>query len=165
MNLTQRKGRLTRITAGGSALDEESGCGLGVMMAPAALSAPVGAGFQLDDSDLRFILKQIQISETHASTEGPGGLGSITPATSVLGPGEFDLPSPLVPWGLRETAGRNNNLFAGRETWGAADQLFPDMSSIRRWRATESPSPFGPVATTRTEPGTSRTPHRARSAT
>lgn len=72
MSTKQRRGRLTRVTAGGSALL----LGVGMLatataMAPAAQGAPVGAGFELDDSDLRFILKQIQIAEFHA-TSCPG---------------------------------------------------------------------------------------------
>ena len=116
------------------------------VMAPAAQGAPVGAGFELDDSDLRFILKQIQIAEFHG-TSNNGTLGNVIPPTSVLGNGPLDLPSHLLPWGLRETSGRNNNLLPGRAGWGAADELFPDMSGTRTWRNTESPSPFGPVVT------------------
>ena len=82
------------------------------VMAPAAQGAPVGAGFELDDSDLRFILKQIQIAEAHG-TSNNGTLGNVIPPTSVLGNGPLDLPSHLLPWGLRETSGRNNNLLAG----------------------------------------------------
>ena len=49
------------------------------VMAPAAQGAPVGAGFELDRADLRFILNQIQIAEAHATTE-------TDPANSVLEP-------------------------------------------------------------------------------
>jgi hypothetical protein len=36
-----------------------------------AHAAPVGQGFNLNDSDLRFILKQIKISENHVAARRP----------------------------------------------------------------------------------------------
>ena len=41
---------------------------LPALTAPAALAAPVGQGFNLNASDLRFIFKQIQIAQNHSAT-------------------------------------------------------------------------------------------------
>ena len=77
MSTKQRRRRLTRLTAGGSALLLGAGMlATATVMAPGAQGAPVGAGFQLDESDLRFILKQIQIAETHAISNN-GALGNV----------------------------------------------------------------------------------------
>ena len=125
------------------------------LVVPAALpaqAAPVGAGFQLTVADLKFILQQIRISETHATKEG-ATLGAITAPTSLTGPGVNDIPDPRLPWGLRQVDGRNNNLTTGsstwtgksysatngRSTWGAADQPFP-RETTPLWRDTEEPT-------------------------
>ena len=70
MSGKQQKRRLTRVTAGGSALL------LGVALLPVGLmasqpanAAGVGAGLAITPDDLAFILKQIQISEAHATKE------------------------------------------------------------------------------------------------
>jgi hypothetical protein len=59
--------------------------------------------------DLEFILDQILISEAHA---GGADLVSL-------------LPNPFLPWGLRTVDGSYNNLLAGQEQFGAADNPFP----------------------------------------
>ena len=59
--------------------------------------------------DLEFILNQILISEAHAAGAD---------LTSLL-------PNPFLPWGLRTVDGSYNNLLAGQEQFGAADNLFP----------------------------------------
>ncbi len=64
-------------------------------------------------SDLDFILEQIKIAEAHAAGQplyGPGGL----------------VPSYVMSSGLRTVDGTFNNLLPGQETWGAADQPFPE---------------------------------------
>ncbi len=65
-------------------------------------------------SDLEFILKQIKISEAHASGQplyGPGGL----------------IPSYNLSWGLRTVDGTYNNLLPGRSEDGASDNPFPTL--------------------------------------
>ena len=117
-----------------------------------AQAAPVGAGFQLTVADLKFILQQIRISETHATKEGTT-LGSIIAPTSLIGPGVNDIPDARLPWGLRQVDGRNNNLTTGsstwtgksysvtngHSTWGSADQPFP-RETTPLWRDTEEPT-------------------------
>lgn len=112
------------------------------MATPGGVSvhAAPGAGFVLNVADMRFILKQIEIAEAHASTEvldgnGVPTLGGVNPATSVLGNGPNDVPNALLPWGLRQVDGRNNNLFDGRSEWGASDTPFL-RTSPSTWRTT-----------------------------
>ena len=86
---------------------------------------------KLNTADLQFILRQIKISEANSEAH-TGGLptplteiyvdaaGNVVPSTD---PGAvLAIPEPLVPNGLRTVDGTYNNLVAGRETWGAADQ-------------------------------------------
>ncbi|MBI5068408.1 MAG: choice-of-anchor D domain-containing protein [Deltaproteobacteria bacterium] len=75
--------------------------------------APVGQGFHLNASDLRFILQQIKIAENHAA----GG--------QLLGPGPDQVGHPVLPFGLRTVDGTFNNLQPGQSGYGAADQVFP----------------------------------------
>jgi Ca2+-binding RTX toxin-like protein len=102
-------------------------------MAPAALAptallgpadAAVGQGFNLNPSDLKFILKQIRIAEHHASV-----FNADNPCAGLMGPGEFQIPTTAqgeeLPWGLRTVDGTCNNLVPGQRRWGAADQPFP----------------------------------------
>ncbi|WP_200956447.1 peroxidase family protein [Nocardioides sp. Soil777] len=87
-------------------------------------NAAVGQGFNLNRSDIRFILRQIKISEEHARTRSQAN-----PCGTLVGSGEFQVPATgngrELPWGLRTIDGTCNNLFAGREKWGAADTEFP----------------------------------------
>ena len=79
----------------------------------AVAQAPVGQGFNLNASDLRFILKQIKIAERHADT-----VSGSTPCSTMRGAGPDQIPAGEVgdtlPWGLRQVDGRCNNLVAGR---------------------------------------------------
>jgi Ca2+-binding RTX toxin-like protein len=59
--------------------------------------------------DLEFILDQILISEAHADGADLASL----------------LPNPFLPWGVRTVDGSYNNLLAGQEQFGAADNPFP----------------------------------------
>jgi Ca2+-binding RTX toxin-like protein len=56
---------------------------------------------QLFRVDLKFILDQILLAES----------GNLP-------------PTAFHPWGLRQTAGTNNHVIPGQETWGASDQNF-----------------------------------------
>src|SRR3954447_17031605 len=103
-----------------------------------AAIAPPGAGFALNASDLKFILKQIKIAERHAITEnGPG--------QPLVGPGEFQIANPLLPYGLRTVDGSENNLQPGQDTFGAADQIFPRLATPNFRAAEDSDFGLGPV--------------------
>src|SRR4051812_32494242 len=92
----------------------------------AAQTAPVGQGFNLNASDLRFILKQIKIAERHADT-----LTADNPCGTLVGGGADQIPTgeagQTLPWGLRQINGNCNNIVAGKTTVGAADQRFPRL--------------------------------------
>jgi Ca2+-binding RTX toxin-like protein len=98
-------------------------------------AAPVGQGFNLNASDLRFILRQIEIAEQHAATATPQN-----PCGTLLGTGPHQIPPGTVgetlPWGLRTVDGSCNNLVAGQETFGAADEPFPRLVA-RKLRSAE----------------------------
>ena len=91
-----------------------------------ASAAPVGQGFNLNPSDLRFILKQIKIAEQHADTFTAGN-----PCGTMRGNGPDQIPSGEVgdtlPWGLRLIDGTCNNIVPGNVTVGSADQYFPRL--------------------------------------
>ncbi len=76
-----------------------------------------GAGFVLNAGDLRFIFRQIEIAQAHAG----GG--------QLFGPGPNQVNDPRLPFGLRTVDGSFNHLLAGQTQWGAADQLFPRMTT------------------------------------
>ena len=101
-----------------------------------AATAPPGAGFTLNASDLKFILKQIKIAEHHAITEsGPGA--------PLVGPGEFQIANPMLPHGLRTVDGSENNLQPGQNTFGAVDQKFPRLTDPVFRDAEDSDGTFG----------------------
>jgi Ca2+-binding RTX toxin-like protein len=88
---------------------------------------------------MRFILKQIKIAEHHAITEGG-------PGQPLVGPGEFQIANPLLPYGLRTVDGSENNLQPGQNTYGAADQTFPRLTKPDFRSAEDSNVPgIGPV--------------------
>ena len=104
---------------------------------------PVGQGFNLNLSDLRFILKQIKIAEAHAvsaTAENPCG--------TLLGTGPNQIPNgnqqgAELPWGLRTVDGTCNNLLPGQEKFGAADTRVP-AAGPARFRDAETGDPDGP---------------------
>ncbi|SCZ05370.1 peroxidase family protein [Microvirga guangxiensis] len=79
--------------------------------------------------DLEFILKQIKIAEAHSAG---------TPLTEIRVNAQGDIttdptaplavPTTLSPYGLRTVDGSYNNLVAGRDHWGAADNPFPRIT-------------------------------------
>ena len=100
---------------------------LAVPLAPspaAAAPGPVGAGFSVTKGDLSFILKQIRIAERHAGT-----LSATDPCGTLVGPAARQIPDRLTAYGLRTVDGSCNNLFPGRETFAAADQVFPRLTT------------------------------------
>jgi len=115
------------------------------LAAPAAavVQAPVGQGFAVTAADLAFILQQIKIAEAHvANTTSETG-----PCGALLGSGPDQLASPLLSFGLRTVDGSCNNLGAGQETFGAADQVFPRLTTAS-FRDAESGSMGGPPVST-----------------
>ncbi|MCW2956704.1 MAG: heme peroxidase [Thermoleophilia bacterium] len=104
-----------------------------------AAVAPQGQGFRLNAGDMRFILKQIKISEAHATKEsGPGD--------PLIGDGEFQIANPMLPYGLRAVDGSENNLEPGQNTYGAVDQTMPRLSPATFKGAENSTVPgVGPV--------------------
>ena len=74
---------------------------------------PVQGGLSLIKSDLDFILDQIKISEAHANGK---------PFSSLI-------PKDVLPWGLRTVDGSFNNIGIGRSGFGAADRLFPRLTT------------------------------------
>src|SRR3954454_1705144 len=109
-----------------------------------AVAAPVGNGFVVNAADLGFILKQIQISERHAAT-----FTATDPCGTLVGPAADQIPDRLTSYGLRTTDGSCNNLFPGRETFAASDQVFPRLTTPD-FRAAEVAPPGFPGAGTQT---------------
>src|SRR4051812_45368671 len=101
----------------------------GATSAPAAGAAAaantVGQGFSVTPTDLAYILKQIKIAEAHVAntTSGTGPCGAL------LGTGPNQLASPLLSFGLRTVDGSCNNLVPGKARIGAADELFPRLTT------------------------------------
>ncbi len=114
----------TRAVAGFGALL----LGAGILTGLPALAAPVGQGFNLNASDLRFIFRQIQIAQNHSATAT-----TASRCQTQVGSGPNQIPATgqgrELPWGLRTVDGSCNNLvnLPGRETWGAADTVFPRL--------------------------------------
>ena len=93
---------------------------------PAGVSAaPVGAGFDLEASDLAFILKQVQIAENHVddTTVATGPCGTL------LGDDPDQIPEVRLPFGLRTVDGTCNHLGAGTQKFGAADTIFQRLTT------------------------------------
>ena len=100
---------------------------LAAVSAGNALAGPPGPGFHLNAADLRHIFDQIKISENHAAqTRVPGNAPN---CAVLLGPGQFQIPDPRLPYGLRTVDGRCNNLLAGQENFGSANRTLPRLTS------------------------------------
>ncbi len=124
-----RRGLLAGVLAGALGL-------LAVVAVPgvpsASAQAPVGQGFNLNRSDLRFILQQIKIAENHVAETTVAN----APCGALLGPAADQIPDDghvgiTLPWGLRTVDGTCNNLLKDtsigldQNKFGAADQLVP----------------------------------------
>ncbi|HEY0475286.1 MAG TPA: peroxidase family protein [Kribbella sp.] len=112
----------------------------------ARAAAPPGQGFTLNEGDIKFILKQIKISENHATREGPSG--EPVAGQPLLGTGPNQVANPLLPFGLRTVDGTYNNLVAGRENFGAAHQQFPRLTTPDFRDAEPNNGDFGPPGPT-----------------
>src|SRR4249920_2084740 len=137
--------RPTRAVAAGTAMTLLSFIGLTTTaLGATAAPAPVGAGFTVTASDLAYILKQIKIAEAHvANTTSATG-----PCGALIGTGPNQLPSPLLSFGLRTVDGSCNNLVAGRGRIGAADEVFPRLTTPVFRGAGPVPPGFGPPGST-----------------
>src|SRR4051794_18538733 len=121
---TGGRSRRTRLLAGAAAVSLIGG--VVVTSAVAVDAAPVvGEGFTITPADLRYILDQIKIAEAHVVNTTP----ETGPCGALLGTGENQIPSPLLPFGLRTVDGSCNNLLDGQEKFGAADQAFPRLTT------------------------------------
>ncbi|MBT2547371.1 peroxidase family protein [Arthrobacter sp. ISL-65] len=129
-----------RMIAAATTLAMPAAMGLPVVAAN-AVQAPVGEGFTITASDLAFILKQIKISERHAATYSPEH-----PCDTLIGTGPDQIPSPLISAGLRTVDGSCNNLQPGQETFGAADQKFPRLTTPKFTSAEDASAFGGPAA-------------------
>lgn len=96
---------------------------VGLAGPPASAVAPEGAGFNLNRSDLAFILEQIKIAERHAATASPQN-----PCGTLRGNGAHQIPNPVLPYGLRTVDGSCNNLLAGGEDLGRSQRLMPRLA-------------------------------------
>lgn len=67
----------------------------------------------VDRGDLAFTLEQIKIAEAHAAGQ---------PLLPLIG-------HPQLPFGLRTVDGKFNNILPGQEFFGAADRLFPRLTT------------------------------------
>ncbi|MDH4415071.1 MAG: peroxidase family protein, partial [Rhizobium sp.] len=97
---------------------------------------------QINQHDLEFILRQIKIAEANSVAHSGNTaraltdiwvdeLGNIVPQGTAGA--TLAISAEHVPYGLRTIDGSFNNLGAGRETWGAADQPFLDLLG-NEWR-------------------------------
>src|SRR3954468_14303824 len=111
----------------------------------AVQAGTVGQGFTVTASDLSFILDQIKIAEHHSRTATASD-----PCAGLLGTGPNQVPSPLIGLGLRTVDGSCNNLQPGQETFGAADQVFPRLTTpdFRPAEPITSALPVGPPGPT-----------------
>src|SRR3954468_2078533 len=107
-----------------------------------AAVAPTGQGFTVTAGDLHFILHQIQIAEHHSAT-----FTAANPCGTLVGPDPDQIPDRLTSYGLRTVDGSCNNLFPGRERFGAADELFPRLTTPSFRDADPVPPAFQPPGT------------------
>lgn len=80
--------------------------------------------FVVNLADLTHILKDIRVAELHAATPGMTLSQAIQ---QIYGVSEAN--AALLPAGLRTVDGRDNNLLAGKSELGAADTLFPRLTT------------------------------------
>ncbi len=88
----------------------------------------------LTQQDLEFILAQIQIAEAH-----PFGNDTLcTDPAFLTNPlvCNNSVPNKVVPFGIRQTDGRNNNLVPGQGDFGAVDRAFPRITAPK-WIAAD----------------------------
>ncbi|GAA1914407.1 hypothetical protein GCM10009737_14690 [Nocardioides lentus] len=109
----------------------------GPATSPATAAAAPGQGFTVTAGDLSFILKQIRIAERHAATRTASN-----PCGTLVGSAPNQVPDRLAGLGLRTVDGTCNNLFGGREGFGAAHRAFPRVTPARFRDAQGAPPGF-----------------------
>ncbi len=112
----------------------------------AVQAAPVAQGFTVSAADLSYILEQINIAEAHViNTNSDTG-----PCGALVGDGPNQIPNPALSFGLRTVDGSCNNLLPGQETWGAADETFPRLTTpvYRNAEPITAALPVGPPGPT-----------------
>ncbi|TKD50761.1 peroxidase family protein [Sphingomonas baiyangensis] len=95
----------------------------------------MATSFIVNLADLTKILEQIKVAELHASTPGMSLLQAIQQYFGVSAAN-----AALLPVGLRTVDGRDNNLLPGNSEYGAADTLFPRMTTPRYLNDTDGDS-------------------------
>jgi Ca2+-binding RTX toxin-like protein len=119
---------------------------LGGVPAATAAPGPVGNGFTVTPGDLAFILKQIKISERHATTlTASNQCGTLVAQPGDNIPDAEQVPDILTSYGLRTVDGSCNNLKdeATTRNFAAADQVFPRLTTPV-WRSGD-PAPTNPA--------------------
>ncbi|ESS73062.1 hypothetical protein MGMO_37c00230 [Methyloglobulus morosus KoM1] len=89
----------------------------------------VGSGFTVTAADLKYILQQIKIAEAHVAANNPNPTTDPDNCQALVGPGVNQIPTPLLSFGLRTVNGACNNLQPSQDKYGAADQVFPRLTS------------------------------------
>lgn len=83
--------------------------------------------------DLEFILRQIKIAEAHSGGTALDRI-YVNAAGDVVAQGSsgavLAISHPLAPYGLRTVDGSFNNMVAGRDQWGAADNPFIHLAEL-----------------------------------
>ena len=138
------RNRRNRIIAGAAAVALVGGLMVTSAASVGVQAGPVGEGFTVSAADLSYILDQIKIGEAHVvnTTSATGPCGAL------LGNGPNQIPSPLLAFGIRTVDGSCNNLQAGQEKFGAADQAFPRLAPGVFNDAEATPPGFPPAPQT-----------------
>ena len=97
--------------------------------------------------DLDFILRQIKIAEAHLEGRPLTEIridanGNVTTDPTA----RLAVPTTLSPYGLRTVDGSYNNLMAGRDQWGAADNPFSRLTDPVYRNESDDSITFGPGA-------------------
>lgn len=110
--------------------------------APAVAVTDEDPSFVLNQNDLEFILRQIQISEAHAADELDPSNYTLLCASPQDASGSC-VPDIARPAGVRTVDGSYNNLRVAQSDYGASDLAFPRLLDPV-WREGEPVPPFAP---------------------
>ena len=118
---------------------------LGGVVTAGLLAGAAGAqAAEFDRTDLDFILTQIDIAEKHAA--GQALFVPDVPATPEDESLTGLVPKISLPYGLRTVSGADNNIVPNQSLFGAADRLFPRLTSPLFRDVTWDPDgPLGPA--------------------
>ena len=117
----RRRGGFVRRGLAGAAAAVLGVTGVVAAAMPATAVTDPNPEFRLNKADLDFILRQIQISESHAA-------GNPLLCDNPADTSWTCVPDPKLAYGLRTVDGSYNNLIAGQETYGAAAMPFPRLA-------------------------------------